>query len=475
MLQHNPMKFSVVALTGFLGTLAGEALAIQPPAFYGIEFVATAAGGAAMNDAGDVVGTAYKDTGCGATCLPPQETVVWRNGVRTVLPDLPGYTPTTVTGINNNGWISGYVGYDYSNARAVVWEPVGDGYQIHDLGVAPGTSMSFAYGIDDSNRAMGFATTVFFPPTSEPIMWTKTGGLVGLTDLGAPAEEPLAMSRNGTVVTATTWYSLDNPQAWQSVVPSPSGFYSPGNYPTAINDQGDQVRFLQTTTSDSLSYLFRYKNQGEWQQIWPSGSGFLLPFGVGGINNDGDITATVGGTGIIAFGPDGMGRSLAGMLSPAYLDAGVTGAGTLNASGKILAGVTMGQSSRLVRLAPIEPCTSNCIRISAMQLKGKFISDPAFPGYCTDAASNRVQATLTVKNELGAPLRGITVSGHFMDDYWTDKPVTARTNSSGVAKFTFSGPACVGAIAFLVDNATGSGMSFDKTTGQLLKQVIPLP
>ncbi len=462
-----------LALGACIGS--GPALALQPPAYYGVDFVATAAGGVAMNDAGDAVGSAYQDTGCGSTCLPPLETVVWRNGVRTVLPGLPGYTPISVTGINNNGWISGFVGYDYSNARAVAWEPVGDGYQIHDLGVAPGTTMSFAYDIDDANRAVGFATTVFFPPTSEPILWTPGNGLVGLTDLGASAEEPLAMSRNGTVVTASTWYSLDAPQAWQSIAPSPAGYLAPGNFPAAVNDQGDQLRFLQTATSDSLFYLYRYRKEGQWQQVWPAGSGFLTSFGAGSINGEGDFTATVGGAGIVGFGPDGMGQGLSGMLSPAYLGAGVTAAGTLNASGQILADVTMGQSSRLVRLTPITPCTANCVRVSTLQLKGKFISDPAFPGSCTQAASNRVQATVTVKNELGAPLRGVTVSGRFLDDYWTDKRVTARTSSSGVAKFSYTGPACVGAVAFLVDDATSPGLTFDKSSGQLLKHVIPLP
>src|SRR5512145_1406397 len=55
---------------------------------YVADFVAPAAFGAAMNDLGDVTGTSYPDTGCGPFCLPPLETVVWRGGVRIVLPPL---------------------------------------------------------------------------------------------------------------------------------------------------------------------------------------------------------------------------------------------------------------------------------------------------------------------------------------------------------------------------------------------------
>jgi hypothetical protein len=59
-------------------------------AVYAADFVATAANGIAMNDAGDVVGTSYQDIGCGPFCLPPQDVVVWRGGTRIVLPKVPG-------------------------------------------------------------------------------------------------------------------------------------------------------------------------------------------------------------------------------------------------------------------------------------------------------------------------------------------------------------------------------------------------
>ena len=55
---------------------------------YVVDLVATAAFGVAMNDAGDVTGTSYPDPGCGSSCLPPLETVVWKGGQRIVLPDL---------------------------------------------------------------------------------------------------------------------------------------------------------------------------------------------------------------------------------------------------------------------------------------------------------------------------------------------------------------------------------------------------
>jgi hypothetical protein len=77
---------------------------------YVADFVATAASGADMNEAGDVTGTSYRDTGCGPNCLPPRDTVVWRGGARIILPPVPGLTGVTVRGINAQGWAAGFAG-----------------------------------------------------------------------------------------------------------------------------------------------------------------------------------------------------------------------------------------------------------------------------------------------------------------------------------------------------------------------------
>jgi hypothetical protein len=82
---------------------------------------------------------------------------------------------------------------------------------------------------------------------------------------------------------------------------------------------------------------------------------------------------------------------------------------------------------------------------------------------------------LTVTDEAGAPLRWVQVSGRFLDDYWLNQPVSGLTNSRGVVRFVHDGPACVGAIAFLVDGATKGRRTLDRTTGTLTNSVIPLP
>jgi hypothetical protein len=86
---------------------------------------------------------------------------------------------------------------------------------------------------------------------------------------------------------------------------------------------------------------------------------------------------------------------------------------------------------------------------------------------------NLSSATVTITSETGAPFGGVLVSGRFLDDYWTNRPVTGTTNAAGVVSWTYKGPCGVGAIAFLVDGATLAGRSLDRTRGTLTHYVIP--
>jgi len=462
----------LVALVGVWAF--GTRLAVaEEPSMYVVDFVSTAAFGSAMNDAGDAAGTSYTDPGCGSTCLPPLQTVVWRNGVRIILPIPPGFSTITVRSINASGWLAGFAGDPSTGSHAVVWRPVGAGYEAMDIGAFPGTTISTAAGIDDLGRVVGFSTTQNFPPTSVTFQWTEGGGMVDLTDLGFPNESPLFLSSGGTVATPSSWYDLDDPGNVHPLAPPPPHFSGPGSYPAAVNDAGDQVRFQISTSTEFFPYLFRYENQGTWKQIWAAPAGHLAPYGVGSITRGGDITATVGGIGLIAYGPSAPAQPLAGKLSPAYGGGDVTIGGPINSFGEILAQLMVGRSPRLVRLVPVEVCTSGCLRVASIRMTGRMIGRPR--GQCTPDAFNRVAASITVTDEGGRPLRGVTVEGRFLDDYWTDAPVRGTTNWRGIARFVHTGPPCVGAVAFFVDDASRLGRVLDRGTGQLTSFVIPQP
>lgn len=461
---------------GLAAPAAPDVSAGAPPAAgYGVEFIATASWGNAMNDAGDVIGTSYPDPGCGPFCLPTLETVVWQGANRIVLPTVPGLTGITVSSINAQGWIAGLAGYPYTITHAVVWKPDGSTYQAIDLGTLPGTTVSYAVGIDNLGRVIGWSTTQNFPPNGSPFMWTEAGGMIDLSAQGYPDEAPLAISPGGAVATPGYWYRLEDPSSVVAMPTVPPGFYPPGTYPTAINDSGDQARFLVSTSSQNLIYLHRFHHEGTWQLLSPSGNGQSSPYGVGSINAAGDVTATLLGTALIAYGPDGLAQSLAPLLSLAYPGVSVTSGGPMNNSGQILARVIIGQSQRLVRLTPAQACTTRCIRVSSLVITARFIQDPQNPGQCFQGGSmyNRARVVLTVTNQSGTVLRGVTVSGRFLDDYWTNAPVTGISNSRGLVTFNYTGICGVGAIAFFVDNAAKLNLTFDKSVGVLTGWAIP--
>ena len=87
---------------------AALAAASVVAAMYAPDFVATAATGYDLNDAGDVVGRSRTDPGCGSFCLPPEEIVVWRGGNRIVLPQVAGQSSSYQFPlfINNQGLIA---------------------------------------------------------------------------------------------------------------------------------------------------------------------------------------------------------------------------------------------------------------------------------------------------------------------------------------------------------------------------------
>ena len=198
-------------------------------------------------------------------------------------------------------------------------------------------------------------------------------------------------------------------------------------------------------------------------------------YGMGSITPEQTISATVAGVGVIAEGPGGVTHPLVELLSPAYKDRVITVGGPINGAGQILAQVMVGRSVRLMRLTPAANCGTGCIRVSAMQMRGKFVEDPQDPGHCTanGNAYNLAQVQLTVTSETGMKLGGVMVGGRFLDDYWTDAPVSGTTNAQGIATFQNQGPCGVGAVAFMVDRAAKGGHPFDRTTGILTEWVIP--
>ena len=439
----------------------------------GVELVDSPAGGVALNDRGDVVGS-FSSWPCGNphNCAPVTNPVVWRAEGRFVLPGLGTLLPAP-TGIAEDGMVVGSVTDFVSASRAVVWRFAGGSYQATDIGLLPGATSATAVGVDANGRVVGTASS---PAGKRPFCWTAAGGLVDLAGLGFPAEAVLGTSPGGVVATTAHTYRIDDLASVRSLALPPKGYHPPFPYAMGVNDRGDVAAFLATTTSDPVFYLHRYHAaDGRWQLLSGSPNGNLSSWGVGSIGNDLTVTATVTSVGVIASGPEGTALPLASQLSPAYGALAIGAAGERRQASGTLATVMIGRSLRLVRLVPLAPCVGYCLRVASLQMKGDFIDDPRAPGSCTPAAANKVTATLTVTDADGNPASGVRVSARFLDDYALNKRVSARTNTSGKVVLRHRGPACVGAVALLVESAAANGAAFDRSVGTLTSYVIPLP
>ncbi|NNU44096.1 PKD domain-containing protein [Ramlibacter montanisoli] len=459
------------------GAQALQGTALAAP-MYAVDFVAPAASGNDLNDAGHVVGKSHPDPGCGPFCLPAEETVLWKGGERIVLPTVPGADANSQYPmyINNSGLIAGMAGVPGSATRAVVWLPGAGGYSARDLGVFPGTSSVDVGGLDEQGRLVGWATLGgAIPSIALPFMWTQAAGMVDLRAMGYPNERPLAMSPGGKVVTWGFWYQLGEPRSAKALPPPPQGFMGVGSNGSVINDDGDQAHFLVTTGSQNLVYPFRLTAGGGWQQLTGAGTGRLSRARMGAISAGQDVSFTAQSTGMVAPGPAGLGQPLAARMSPAYPGATVTDAGAMNAAGQVLSQVMIGRSQRLVKLTPVSACASNCLVSSSLVMTGQFVQDPALPGSCVQGGRmhNLATAAVTIRSETGTPLANVKVSGRFLDDYWTNQAVTGTTDASGVVRWSHKGLCGAGAIAFFVDSASLEGRTLDRTRGTLTGYVIP--
>ncbi|MDX1384867.1 MAG: hypothetical protein R3190_14540, partial [Thermoanaerobaculia bacterium] len=372
------------------------------PAMYVLDFLGTASWGDGMNADGVVIGEKSIDVGCGSGCLAPTEMGVWTGVDFAALPLAPQWDTVFLEGINSAGWIVGTS--SGAEIRGAVWKPTSGGYELIVIEPPAGTDETHVFGIDDLNRVVGYSYRRV-PQASFSFVWTELDGIVELTGLGFPNDDPQAISPGGTVAYLWGWYQLDVPGVVHENAPPPPGFLGPGAY-FEINDAGDQVRLLGPSSGQNLHYAFRYYNNGDWQQIWTSPASDLSPFGVGSITRDLDIALTISANGLLAPGPAQGAESLTNRLSPAYGDAYVTEAAALSEAGEVLARVMMGRSQRLVRMVEGVPCTASCLVVARLQLMADFVDDPTDPGRCVGTAHTRAQARVQVVDESGRPVAG---------------------------------------------------------------------
>jgi hypothetical protein len=147
----------------------------------------------------------------------------------------------------------------------------------------------------------------------------------------------------------------------------------------AINDQGDQARFLVAVSGQNLSYLYPLSPRGNLAATIIGRHRPPSRYGIGSINEARDVTATIVSTGVVAYGPSGQAQPLASLVSPAYQAATSIVGGPMNHAGEILAQVMIGRSPRLVRLTPGHGCFGGCLVVADLAISSDFVPDPNDP------------------------------------------------------------------------------------------------
>ena len=176
-------------------------------AYYGKSFVGSSA--IAINDANQIAGWAYDDTG--------EECFVWNNGIITDLDNLTGIR-CNVGDITESGIVVGTARTRVGGpAFACLWE----NGQIQDLGTLGAVHGGFAYGINENRVVVGSSTTL--EGEAHAFVWNATEGMLDLNDLIAPVtglvlDAATGINENG-VITGVSY--LDGVKTGFILIPKP--------------------------------------------------------------------------------------------------------------------------------------------------------------------------------------------------------------------------------------------------------------
>lgn len=241
---------------------------------------------------------------------------IWKHGVMTALPNLPGGNNGQAYWTNNRGQTAGFAEngiqdstcsaatpYQALRFEAVIWGRNGKAYELRPL---KGDTVGFALGINDSGQAVGVTgscSNTHVPPISpgsdapHAVLWEKDGTPVYLGSLGGGAfTVPGAINNFGVVAGASLFKDgTIHPFLWTQQ----KGMQDLGTFPGAIltgitccgtlNNKGDAVGLtVDGTTFNLRAVLFHDNKPWDLNTLIPDNSGWQLQAATG-INDAGQI------------------------------------------------------------------------------------------------------------------------------------------------------------------------------------------